>query len=276
VRGATGSSRSRLALLDPCDRLAGVRPRPGLGATANIEPRGFRIYSEPERERPPPGAALRSRLRRLLRARRHRRGVDHRSPLGAPGRRPGSRPRGCNLGLPRRDHRRPRLLPPDELGSGAAHVVGAVRRLEGRPRHLGRDRCRHGDRHLGAPPTPRRHPSLSRLRQRLGSSSPRRSGASGTTSTRSCLAGPRRCRGRCTSILRTGPTATRTTRPFTRPSSTSCSGISHSRASSSCSDARTGFGRRGSSRSMWPATRASGSSRRRCASTLRTICSVCG
>ena len=52
------------------------------------------------------------------------------------------------MGVPGRDHRRPPVLPGHELERGPRPLVGAVRRLAGRPGHLGRDRAGHGRRPL--------------------------------------------------------------------------------------------------------------------------------
>jgi hypothetical protein len=119
-----------------------------------------RIHPQSEPQRILARAALRPRLRRRLSPCRPRRDRDHEPPLGAAGRRSPARPGSRPLGVPSWDHRRPALLPRYELGPGAAHVVGAVRRLAGRARDLGRHRGGNRRRHLGPASPSRRHPAL--------------------------------------------------------------------------------------------------------------------
>ncbi len=94
-------------------------------------------------------------------------------PVGRPRRRLGSHlPR---RGLGRRGrHRRSAALPPRyELERGPGRVVGAVRRLGGRPRHLGRDCRRRPRRRPGRAPVGSERPGPPR---RCGARPPRRSG----------------------------------------------------------------------------------------------------
>ena len=96
-----------------------------------------------------------------------------------------------------------------------APLVGAARGLEGRAGHLGRDRRRHAGRASGVlrrARRGRRRCSWTPPRRRCSSRRP--SAASATTSTRSCSAVRRRCRGGWRSTPRTGPPATRSTPTF--------------------------------------------------------------
>ena len=133
------------------------------------------------------------------------------------------------LGLPCRADRRPHLLRHHQLGrSAAAPVVGAVRDLGRRPRDLGRDRRRHRPSASGACAGPASRSPSSWTRQRRRCSSPKRSAGSATTSTRSCTAAPPRLPGASRSTPPTGPRATSSTRPSSRPSSTRSSSTSAS------------------------------------------------
>ena len=205
-----------------------------------------------------------------------RRDHHHPAALGGARRQPRSGLRRRDLGLPRRDHRRPPVLPRDELEPGSAALVGAVRGLEGRPRDLGRDHARGDRRALARAPRRREHPAV-HGRGRAGAA--RRAGdrpRSATTSTRSSSAARPRCRGaleispshRPAGYLQyahlpadlplrdhLGPRARRVPR---RGSGTTA-----------------GSARRASSRSTSPATARFASSRRRCESTLRTTSSGC-
>ena len=175
-----------------------------------------------------------------------------------------------------RRHRRSAALPPrHELERGAGRVVGAVRRLGGRPRHLGRDRRRRPRRRPDRAPVGSERPGAPR---RCGARPPRRPG----DRPRRQLVEPgalRQADGRRRGGSRSTPLAARTstssTRPSTRRSSTRRSGISPPLRSCSCSTAASASGRPRSSRSTSPSTRASASTSRACASTLPRSGSAC-
>ena len=115
--------------------------------------------------------------------------------MGAPRRIAGARAGGRALGVPGGPHRRAPLLPRHQLERSPGPLVGAARDLEGRTGHLGRHRAGHPRRPAGAAPPRRRHPDASWTPPLPASSSPRPSGASATTSTRSSSAAPRVCPG---------------------------------------------------------------------------------
>ena len=145
-------------------------------------------------------AAVLPRLRDLLRVRRRRRDLHRAPPLGEARRRPGHRLRRRLVGLPGRPGRRPDLLPDHHAEPDSRSLVGPVRDLGRRPRNLGRHRrrrrrsgsgtCAGGDLELA------RRSIASWTPPRRGCWSRSRSAGSATTSTRSCSASPRRCRGR--------------------------------------------------------------------------------
>ena len=129
-------------------------------AECRREGRACRLHPEPVGERAAPGAVLRSRVRARL-CRRDRRGRrDHGAPLGGRGRQPRARLRGRAVGVSCRDHRRAPLLPGDELERSPAALVGAVRRVERRPGHMGRHRRRHARGAMGAASPGREHPAV--------------------------------------------------------------------------------------------------------------------
>ena len=114
----------------------------------------YGLVPEPVERRDRPGPGLGARLRADAAPRHHRGGGGHRAALDRPLgllARPGRRPRlPCgDVGRARR-HRRRAPLPRDhELEHGRRRVVGAVRRLGGRPRRLGRHRPGRARRRLG-------------------------------------------------------------------------------------------------------------------------------
>ena len=180
-----------------------------------------------------PRAADAPHVRRDAAARHRRLHLADRAPLGALGRRLGSRLPRLALGRHRRDRRRAPLPRHHELEPGSDDpraLVGLRRRVGRRARDLGRDPARR----------PRRRPRRAALRQQRpaddgrrrarASCSRRRSAAGATTGTRSSTASRRACRGGCASTRRTRPgSRTSTARPgntgtTSRPSSTSSSG----------------------------------------------------
>ena len=104
----------------------------------------------------------------------------------------------------------------------------------------------------------------------------RRSAGSATTSTRSCSATLRRCRGALRSAPRTARSATRNTPPSSPRSSTSCSGTCCSPPRSSGLDATVASAHRACSRYTSPATPSRASARSWCGWTQRITSSGCG
>jgi hypothetical protein len=117
---------------------------------------------EPAEQRPARRTTVRPCLWGRVRLRRAGRGDDHGAPLGEARGQPGARPGGCALGLPCRSDRRAPLLPGNELGRGAAALVGAARRLARWPWDLGWNRRRHARRPARPAPAGREHPRLPR------------------------------------------------------------------------------------------------------------------
>ena len=103
-------------------------------------------------------------------------------------------------------------------------VVGRLRRLEGRPRRLGRDPPRLPRRRGRRPALGRERVRCSWTRSRRACCSRRASAAAATGGTRSSTASRPTCRGASRSTPSTAPPATSNSRrPSTRPSSTSSS-----------------------------------------------------
>ena len=92
--------------------------------------------------------------------------MHHAAALGGGRRQPRAGLRRRALGLSRRHHRRPPVLPRDELEPGPAALVGAVRGLEGRPGDLGRDHARRARRALARAARRREHARCSWTRAR--------------------------------------------------------------------------------------------------------------
>ena len=148
-----------------------------------------------------------------------------------PGRRP-RLPRG-HVGRARRDRRRAPLPRDHELEHGRRRVVGALRRLGGRPGRLGRHRRRRPRRRVGRPP--RRRERL-RVHGRGRARPPARAGdrpLGQLLQPGALREADRPALGESRSRSRTGRARTRSSRPSTRPSSTSRSGACS--ASASCS-----------------------------------------
>ncbi len=97
-------------------------------------------------------------------------------------------------------------------------------------------------------------------------------GASGTTSTKSCSAGLRGCRGVWRSMSLTAPPATRNTRRSTRPSCTSRCGVSSCSGSSSSPNGESGFAKAKRSRCMSACTHSVALCSKRSVSTKRPAC----
>ena len=122
------------------------------------------------------------------------------------------------MGVPRRSDRRPHLLRHHHPEPGARSLVGRIRDLAGRAGIWGGIAGRRRRRLVGGAPAVwiLRTGRGSWTWSRRGCWSPRRSGGSATTSTRSCSARPRSCRGRWRSrprIARRAICATRTFEP---------------------------------------------------------------
>jgi hypothetical protein len=180
------------------------------------------------------------------------------------------------VGVSRRPDRGPALLRRHQLERGPASLVGPAGGLGRWPRNLGRDRLRHGGRHLGHSAPRRRHPAVP---GRCGARAPR----SPVDRTNRQLLQPGALRRADLAALGAGnrPGAPP---PWLRgvfdlsplPSLTRSSGTYPWLGSWSGSGHAAGSVRRASSPCMWRATRGFGSSRRRFESILRTTCSGSG
>ena len=196
--------------------------------------------------------------------------------VGVGATRAGSRPPRRHVGRRRRASWARGLPRRHELERGARRVVGAVRRLEGRPRGLGRHRRRRHRRRDGRAPRAARASTPSWTRSLPGSCSRRRSAAGATGSTRSSSAS----RPTCPWALEISPEnrprgVLRAPRRSTRRSSTSRSGACSGSASSCSSTSASTMKPPGSSASTCSGTAFGRFGRSSCASTRRTSTSGC-
>ena len=137
-------------------------------------------------------------------------------PLDASRRRLGPRAARRRLGRGSGHRRRAPLPRRHELRPAPGRVVGAIRGLGGRPRHLGRHPLRRHRRRLSSSGAPARASALFADCSRPGCCSPRRSAAGATGGTRSSSARPPTCPGGSTSTPSTARSSTSTSRAAAR------------------------------------------------------------